>query len=99
MTARYNAPGEILPYTDRKLAEGNEFQPWPIEDTVRAQWLFAGGFNAHREWCEPHSIDEIAAAMQRPHDEVRRVVSPDVAKETKRQEMASVGFEHLKRGW
>lgn len=98
MTARYNAPGEILPYSDKKFQTGTEFQPWPIEDTVRAQWLFAGGFNSQREWCERHSVDEIAAALGRPHDEVRRVVAPDIAVETKRQEVASVGFSNLKRG-
>lgn len=88
MTARYNAPGEILPYTDRKLASDDR-RPWPIEDIVSAQRLA----------CEGKSVDEIAAELQLPHDEVRRVVSPDITKETKRQEMASVGWADLKKGW
>lgn len=88
MTDRYNAPGEILPYTDRKLSAGDVFQPWPIEDIVEAQCMA----------CDGKSVDEIAAALGRPHDEVRRVVAPDIAVETKRQEVASVGFSNFKRG-
>ena len=89
MTARYSAPGELRPYSDRKLESGLDPAPWPIEDIVQAQCMA----------CDGKTIDEIAAEMQLPHDEVRRVVYPDVETETKRQEVASVGFSNLKRGF
>jgi hypothetical protein len=78
----------ILPYTDRKLL-GDESFRLTNEDMVEAQ----------QRACRGESVDKIAAEMSLPHDAVRRVVAPDVATETKRQETASVGFAHLKRGW
>jgi hypothetical protein len=88
MTARYNAPGEILPYTDRKIADGDEPLRLSNEDMVEA------GQRA----CRGETVDEIAAAMNLPHHAIRRLVVPEIAVETKRQEMASVGHQQFKRG-
>ena len=87
MTAHYNAPGEILPYTDRKLL-GDE----PIR--MNNDQMVEAGQRA----CNGETVDQIAEAMALPHDVIRRFVSPDVATETKRQETASVAFGHFKRG-
>jgi hypothetical protein len=60
-------------------------QPWPIEELVRAQ----------RMACEGRNFDEIAEALGRSSEDVRRRLDPDPA--PSRQEFASVGYQHLKR--
>lgn len=57
---------------------------WPIKDIVLAQ----------RMACEGSSFDDIAAAVGRSVDDVRRHLEPDPSRI--RQEFAKVGYPHLK---
>ena len=59
--------------------------PWPIEELVRAQ----------RMACEGLSFDDIALALGRLANDVRRRLDPEPA--TGRKEFATVGYPHLKR--
>lgn len=57
---------------------------WPIEDLVLAQ----------RMACAGHSLDDIAAALGRPSQEVRGRLDPDP--DPVRQRCAGVGYAHIK---
>ncbi len=57
---------------------------WPIEDVVLAQ----------RMACEGKSFDDIAEALGRSIDDVRRHLGPPPSRS--RQEFARVGYPHLK---
>jgi hypothetical protein len=71
-----------LPYAARRA---NDEEPWPLEELVRAQQLA----------CEGKSFEEIARALGRTAEDVRRRLDPDQV-ET-RPEFARVGYPHLKR--
>jgi hypothetical protein len=62
----------------------NQTDPWPIEELVRAQCMA----------CEGRSFDDIARALGRSADEVRRRLEPDPG--PRRQELANLGYPHLK---
>lgn len=88
-----------MPYSDRKLLEDQPFR-LTDDDAVQIMCMFEGYDRKTKTYADKGmSIDEIATAMNIPHEVVRRYVAPDVATESKRQELASVGFSHMKRGW
>ncbi len=80
---RYTAPGDILPYSDRK-AERSYTKAWAIEDIVWAQ----------QQACAGKSFDEIARTLGRTSAEVVQIVSPEP--QESRQERAGMAYEHLK---
>ena len=59
-------------------------QIWPLDELVRAQ----------RMACEGRRIEDIAHALGRPSEEVRRKLEPVAA--PRRPEFANVGYRHLK---
>ena len=59
--------------------------PWPLYELVRAQ----------RMACEGRSCDDIALALGRSGEEVRRKLDPEPA--ARRPEFAGVRYGHLKR--
>jgi hypothetical protein len=69
---------------DSLLGRRMSQSPWPIEELVRAQ----------RMACEGLSYEDIAQALGRPENDVRRRLDPEPA--TRREEFASVGYPHLK---
>ena len=71
-----------LPHAMRRA---NDEAPWPLEELVRAQQLACAG----------KSLEEIAHALGRTAEDVRRRLDPDPV-ET-RPEFARVGYPHLKR--
>jgi hypothetical protein len=60
-------------------------QPWPLDELVRAQ----------RMACEGHSYDDIALALGRSGEKVRRKLDPEPA--APRPDFAGVRYGHLKR--
>ena len=60
-------------------------QPWPLHELVRAQ----------RMACEGCSYDDIALALGRSGEEVRRKLDPEMV--TPRPVFAGVSYGHLKR--
>ncbi len=82
---RYTAPGDILPYSDRKAMRSfNEAKPWLIEDIVRAQQMA----------CEGKLFEEIARALGRTSAEVVQMVDPEP--EDDRQARAGSGYADVK---
>lgn len=81
---RYNAPGELLPYTDRKL-QSVEYVPPPIEDIVRVQQLD----------CDGKSIDDIAGATGLHYEDIRHILNAEPAE--RKAETSSVGYSRNKR--
>ncbi len=69
---------------DTPLGRRVSHSPWPIEELVRAQ----------RMACEGLSFEDIALALGRPANDVRRRLDPAPA--TGRKEFATVGHPHLK---
>ena len=65
------------------MSVGSEL-PWPLKELVRAQ----------RMACEGRSYDEIAHALGRPSDDVRRKLDPNPP--PRRSEFAGVRYRHLK---
>jgi hypothetical protein len=59
-------------------------RPWPLEELVRAQCMA----------CEGRSFDDIADALGRSAEEVRRRL--DAEPPPPRQDFAQVGYPHLK---
>lgn len=81
--SRYNAPGEILPFSDRKALR-DEYVPPPIEDIVRIQQLDCQGLN----------IDAIAEATGLRHEDIRHVLNPEPVE--RGQERAGLRYQHMK---
>ncbi len=71
-----------LPFSARRPADD---QIWPLEELVRAQRLA----------CDGKGFDEIARALGRTAEDVRRRLDPDPVAD--RPEYAGVGYPHLKR--
>jgi predicted transcriptional regulator len=71
-----------LPFSARRPADDDA---WPLEELVRAQQLA----------CVGKSFHEIAHALGRTAEDVRRRLDPDPVAE--RPEFARVGYPHLKR--
>jgi hypothetical protein len=67
---------------------GDRTAPWPIEELVRAQ----------RMACDGKSVDDIATALGRPGEEVRRRLEPDAppVRQELAQKFANVGYPHMK---
>ncbi len=59
-------------------------EPWPIEQLVLAQ----------RMACDGNSFDDIAAALGRPSEDIRRRLEPDPKSD--RPKSANVGYPHMK---
>lgn len=70
------------PFSARRAVDEDA---WPLEELVRAQRLA----------CEGKGFDEIARALGRTVEDVRRRLDPDPVAE--RPEFAGVGYPHLKR--
>jgi hypothetical protein len=73
-----------LLYRTRKLTAGPD-ATWPLEELVRAQCME----------CDGRSFDDIALALGRSTEEVRRRLDPTPV--SGRPEFAGVAYRHMKR--